>query len=143
MGSYGIGPARLMGTIVEVLSDEKGIVWPEAVAPFRYHIVSLAPDDAEVNKLADDLYESFINKGIETLYDDRVGVTPGEKFNDSDLYGIPTRIVVSKKTLGQSTFEVKERKDRPWRRSKEWLGRRKRRRRRGEGTDSLTKWLND
>lgn len=109
MGSYGIGPARLMGTIVETLSDEKGIVWPESVAPFRYHLVSLAPDDEEVKKLGDELYGALTEKGIEVLYDDRVGISAGEKFNDSDLLGIPTRIVVSKKTIGQSAFETKQR----------------------------------
>lgn len=110
MGSYGIGPARVMGTIVEALSDEKGIVWPESVAPFRYHLVCLAPDDAEVAKIANGLYRSLSDAGVEVLYDDRVGVSPGEKFNDSDLLGIPTRIVVSKKTLGSQTLEVKDRK---------------------------------
>ena len=109
MGSYGIGPARLMGTIVEVLSDDKGIVWPLAVAPFRYHLVSLAPDDEKVLKLGDDLYEALTAKGIEVLYDERIGITAGEKFADSDLLGIPTRIVVSKKTTGDM-FEVKDRK---------------------------------
>lgn len=109
MGSYGIGPARLMGTIVETLSDEKGVVWPESVAPFRYHLVSLAPDDEEVKKLGDELYGALTEKGIEVLYDDRVGISAGEKFNDSDLLGIPTRIVVSKKTIGQSAFETKQR----------------------------------
>ena len=109
MGSYGIGPARLMGTIVEVLSDEKGIVWPEAVAPFRYHLISLAPDDEAVMKLGDDLYQKLTAKGIEVLYDDRAGISAGEKFADSDLLGIPTRIVVSKKTA-DNIFEVKDRK---------------------------------
>ncbi len=111
MGSYGIGPARVMGTIVEVLSDEKGIVWPNSVAPFQYHIVNLSPDDGSVKALAEDLYNAMIQKGIEVLYDDRVGLTAGEKFNDSDLIGIPTRIVVSKKTSAQGKFEIKERKD--------------------------------
>ena len=109
MGSYGIGPGRLMGTIVEVLSDAKGIVWPEAVAPFAYHLLNLTPDDAEVSSAADALYAELTAKGIEVLYDDRVGPTVGEKFNDSDLLGIPTRIVVSKKTLPQEKFEVKKR----------------------------------
>ncbi len=110
MGSYGIGPARVMGTIVEVLSDEKGIVWPNAVAPFQYHIVDLAPDDESVKALAEDLYAAMTQKGIEVLYDDRVGLSVGEKFNDSDLIGIPTRIVVSKKTAAQGKFEIKDRK---------------------------------
>jgi prolyl-tRNA synthetase len=110
MGSYGIGPARLMGTVVEVLSDEKGIVWPEAIAPFRYHLVSLQPDDEAVKKAGEELYDALTKKGIEVLYDDRIGVTPGEKFADSDLLGMPTRIVVSKKTIEAGKFEVKERK---------------------------------
>jgi prolyl-tRNA synthetase len=110
MGSYGIGPGRLMGTIVEVLSDAKGIVWPAAVAPFRYHLVCLAPDDAEVAGAADELYASLVAKDIDVLYDDRAGTSAGEKFADSDLLGIPTRIVVSKKTLAAGKFEVKERK---------------------------------
>ena len=110
MGSYGIGPARLMGTIVETLSDEKGIVWPESVAPFRYHIVSLAPDDANVKALGDELYDALIKKGIEVLYDERTQLSVGEKFNDSDLIGIPTRIVVPKKVLESGNLEIKERK---------------------------------
>ncbi len=110
MGSYGIGPARLMGTIVETLSDEKGIVWPIAVAPFRYHLVSLAPDDEAVKKLGDEIYHALTAKGIEVLYDDRVLPTAGEKFADSDLLGIPTRIVVSKKVIEKGVLEVKDRK---------------------------------
>lgn len=110
MGSYGIGPARLMGTVVEVLSDEKGIVWPVSIAPFRYHLVSLAPEDEEVKKLGEEIYYALTEKGIEVLYDDRVGPSAGEKFNDSDLLGIPTRIVVSKKVIEKGLLEVKDRK---------------------------------
>lgn len=110
MGSYGIGPARLMGTIVEVLSDEKGIVWPESVAPFRYHLLNLSTDDEAVCDAAKSLYNELTAKGIEVLYDDRSGVSAGEKFKDSDLIGIPTRIVISKKTLAENKLEVKERK---------------------------------
>jgi prolyl-tRNA synthetase len=110
MGSYGIGPARLMGTVVEVLSDEKGIVWPISIAPFRYHLVSLAPEDEEVKKLGEEIYYALTEKGIEVLYDDRVGPSAGEKFNDSDLLGVPTRIVVSKKVIEKGMLEVKDRK---------------------------------
>ncbi len=110
MGSYGIGPTRLMGVLVEKFADEKGIVWPAAVAPYRYHIVSLQPDDEEVKRAGDALYDAFAKKGIDVLYDDRIGPTPGERFNDSDLIGIPTRIVVSKKTLAAGKFELKDRK---------------------------------
>jgi prolyl-tRNA synthetase len=109
MGSYGIGPGRLMGTIVELLADERGIVWPEGVAPFRTHLVSLAGADARVKREADALYETLMNKGVQVLYDDR-DLRAGEKFADSDLIGIPTRIVISEKTVQGDTFEVKDRK---------------------------------
>lgn len=108
MGSYGIGPGRLMGTIVELGADEKGIVWPETVAPFRVHLVSLAGPDAKVKKEADKIYALLLEKEIETLYDDR-DIRPGEKFADADLIGIPTRIVVSAKTLKEKKVEVKNR----------------------------------
>lgn len=110
MGCFGIGITRLMGVIVEAHSDDKGIVWPVSVAPFRYHLVCLAPDDAEVAKVADELYNSLSSKGISVLYDDRENISAGEKFADSDLIGIPTRIVVSKKTLAAEKFEMKDRK---------------------------------
>ncbi len=104
MGSYGIGPTRLMGTIVEALSDEKGLVWPEEVAPFAYHIVSLGNDDA-VSATADALYEKLSGAGVEVLYDDR-DLRAGEKFADSDLIGIPKRIVVGKDAAATGMFEV-------------------------------------
>ncbi len=109
MGSYGIGPGRLMGTIVEVFADDKGIVWPEEVAPFLVHLVSV-PDKAGVaTKYADDLYARLSAKGIDTLYDDR-DIRPGEKFADSDLIGIPWRAVVSEKNLVENIIELKHRK---------------------------------
>ncbi|MHB1316243.1 MAG: aminoacyl--tRNA ligase-related protein [Minisyncoccota bacterium] len=107
MGSYGIGPSRLMGTIVELLSDEKGIVWPEAVAPFRVHLVILG-NSPEVALAGDLFYEKLKTLGVETLYDDR-DLRPGEKFADSDLIGIPTRVVISEKTLQAGKIEVKKR----------------------------------
>ncbi len=109
MGSYGIGPGRVMGTIVETLSDENGIVWPESVAPFRVHLV-LLPDktDGITRKEADELYELLTEEGIETLYDDR-DIRAGEKFADADLIGIPWRIVVSQKTIMAGAHELKNR----------------------------------
>ena len=98
MGCYGIGLGRLMGTIVEALSDDKGIVWPSSVAPFQIHLLSLG-DDEEVLKQAEKVYESLNNSGIEVLFDDRVGLSPGEKFADADLLGIPMRAVVSKRSM--------------------------------------------
>jgi prolyl-tRNA synthetase len=107
MGSYGIGPARSMGTIVELLSDEKGIVWPKEIAPFRAHLV-LASSSEAVKELAEELYKTLQSEGIEVLFDDR-DVRAGEKFADSDLIGIPTRIIVGDKTAG-GMYEVKDRK---------------------------------
>lgn len=109
MGSYGIGPARAMGTVVDLLSDEKGIVWPESIAPFKVHLVGLNLEDAEVNDWAEGIYASLIKQGVEVLFDDR-DARPGEKFADSDLLGIPYRVVVSRKGKEQGLFEVVTRK---------------------------------
>ena len=108
MGSYGIGLGRLMGTIVEVLSDESGIIWPESVAPFKVHLLSLGTDEKVLSE-AKKLYDLLISKNIEVLFDDR-DVRPGEKFADSDLIGIPFRVVISLKTIEAGKLEVKERK---------------------------------
>ena len=108
MGSYGLGLTRLMGTIVETLSDSKGIIWPESVAPFKIHLLVLGEDE-NVQKEAESLYSSLIENNIEVLFDDRIGVSAGEKFADSDLIGIPYRVVVSKRSLADGGFEVKKR----------------------------------
>ena len=109
MGSYGIGLGRLMGTVVEVLSDEKGIIWPVSVAPFKVHLIEIVSENDKIKKTAESLYDKFIELGIEVLYDDRE-IRAGEKFADSDLIGIPLRVVVSEKGLEKKSFEVKERK---------------------------------
>ncbi|MEI8103799.1 MAG: aminoacyl--tRNA ligase-related protein [Candidatus Moraniibacteriota bacterium] len=103
MGSYGLGPTRLMGTLVECFSDEKGIIWPEEVAPFRVHLLSLGQDET-----AEKLYNELISAGVEVLYDDR-DCGAGEKFGDADLLGMPLRVVVSRKSLEQGGVEVKRR----------------------------------
>ena len=108
MGSYGIGLGRLMGIIVEVLSDDKGIIWPESVSPFRVHLLALGEDE-KVNEEARNVYERLVKNNIEVLFDDREGVSPGEKFADSDLLGIPTRVVVSLRSLKENGVEVKNR----------------------------------
>ncbi len=105
MGSYGIGPGRLMGTIVELMADEKGLVWPESVAPFAVHLVSLGKSGDEVSKVADALYEDMVKMGIEVLYDDRDN-SVGQKFTESDLLGIPKRIVVGRDAIASDAFEV-------------------------------------
>lgn len=108
MGSYGIGLGRLMGTVVEVLSDEKGIIWPESISPFKIHLLSLGKDESVLRK-ADDLYKEFLSKGIEVLFDDREDVSAGEKFTDSDLIGIPYRVVVSERSISEGGYELKKR----------------------------------
>lgn len=105
LASYGIGITRVMGVLVEKLADEKGMVWPEAVAPFRVHLVSLVPNDGAVVAYADKLYEDLALLGIEALYDDR-DARAGEKLADSDLIGIPTRIIVGKDTIASGKLEV-------------------------------------
>ncbi len=108
MGSYGIGPGRLMGTVVEVLSDDKGIIWPEAIAPFRVHLLALGEDEA-VATSSEELYADLVGKGIEVLFDDRKGMTAGEKFADADLLGMPYRVVVSKRSIADGGYEIKKR----------------------------------
>ncbi len=105
MGCYGIGPSRVMGVLVETFADEKGIVWPESVAPFPYHLVSLGQPGDDVTKIAEELYAEFAQAGVEVLFDDR-DLRAGEKFADSDLLGLPYRIVVGKETLASGLFEV-------------------------------------
>ncbi|MCD5381212.1 MAG: prolyl-tRNA synthetase [Candidatus Pacebacteria bacterium] len=105
MGSYGIGPARAMGTVVDLLADDKGIVWPESIAPFRVHLVALNTDDDEIRDWANGIYTSLQKLGVEVLFDDR-DTRPGEKFADSDLLGIPYRVVASKRGKEDGLFEV-------------------------------------
>ncbi|MDR3519893.1 MAG: His/Gly/Thr/Pro-type tRNA ligase C-terminal domain-containing protein [Candidatus Pacebacteria bacterium] len=111
MGCYGIGLGRLMGTVVEALSDDKGIIWPEAIAPFQIHLLSLG-EDVAVLKEADTVYESLLKAGVEVLFDDRTGLSAGEKFSDADLLGMPLRAVVSArsiKDLPSGGIEIKKR----------------------------------
>jgi len=111
LGSYGIGVTRLMGVITELYSDEKGIAWPAAIAPFSIHILALAKSKDEASYLvANDLYEKLTLAGVDVLFDDRLGVGAGEKFSDADLLGMPMRIVVSEKSLQAGGVEMKERK---------------------------------
>lgn len=108
MGSYGIGLGRLMGTVVEILSDDKGIVWPESIAPFQVHLLALGEDES-VKKEATAVYNKLLELGIEVLFDDRTGLSAGEKFADADLLGMPLRAVVSKRSLEEGGVEIKKR----------------------------------
>jgi prolyl-tRNA synthetase len=110
MGSYGIGLSRLMGTIVEALADDKGIIWPESVAPFKVHLLSLG-DDESVKKEADKIYDELLKNNIEVLFDDRGEMSPGEKFADADLLGMPYRLVVSLRSMKDNGIEIKKRNE--------------------------------
>ncbi len=105
MGSYGIGVTRMVGILTEVFADEKGLVWPESVAPFAVHLVSLGKEGDEISKTADTLYDDLTKAGVEVLYDDR-DLRAGEKFAESDLLGIPKRVVVGKDAAATGVFEV-------------------------------------
>jgi prolyl-tRNA synthetase len=107
MGCYGIGLSRLMGTIVEVYHDEKGIIWPKSVAPFKVHLLVLG-SESTVRGQADKIYNDLQKQKVEVLFDDR-DVSAGEKFADSDLLGIPNRVVVSEKSLKSGGVELKKR----------------------------------
>lgn len=107
LASYGIGVTRVMGVIAELLSDDKGLVWPENVAPAKVYLARLGDDPAVVSQ-ADELYEQLSAAGVQVLYDDR-DVRAGEKFADADLLGIPYRVVISDKTHQAGVFELKQR----------------------------------
>jgi len=103
MGCYGIGPGRLMGTVVEVLSDKDGMIWPESIAPFKVHLLEFKKGRGA------NLYRELIKKGVDVLYDDR-DASPGEKLKDADLIGIPLRLIVSEKTGNKVEFKRRESK---------------------------------
>ena len=109
MGSYGIGVSRLVGGIIEASHDDKGIIWPDAVAPFGVAIVNLKPGDALCDGEADRLYQQFDNAGLEPLLDDR-NDRPGAKMASMDLIGIPWQIVVGPRGIENNMVEVKRRK---------------------------------
>ena len=116
MGCYGLGPSRLMGAIVEIHHDEKGIIWPESIAPFKVHLLNLTNLTNLSGKrqtTSDKIYNSLQKNNIEVLYDDRQDVSAGEKFADADLIGIPYRAVISEKTGGK--IELKKRNEKKMR----------------------------
>lgn len=105
MGSYGIGPSRVMGMIAEHFSDDKGLVWPENVAPAKVYLVQIGDRSKQ---LAEEIYKELQAKGIEVLFDDRE-VRPGQKFADAELMGIPYRVTVSDRLMESNSFELVER----------------------------------
>jgi probable prolyl-tRNA synthetase, mitochondrial len=106
MGSYGIGITRVMGVIVEKFADDKGLVWPEEIAPARVHLVQIGKESVAA---ADELYDTLQQAGITVLYDDRAA-RPGEKFADAELLGMPTRVTVSDRLLEAGEWEIVDRR---------------------------------
>jgi len=104
MGCYGIGVSRIMGVIAELFADDKGLVWPETVAPFQVHLLSL-----NQNEKANEIYVALTQSGMEVLFDDR-DTNPGGKFADADLIGLPFQVIVSEKNVRDNRVEVKNRK---------------------------------
>jgi prolyl-tRNA synthetase len=113
LGSYGIGIGRLMGVLVEHFADDRGLVWPKNVAPYQVHLLTLnAKDEEDQVKLMEasqKLVEELEAAGVEVLWDDRADLSPGAKFADADLMGLPLRLVISQKTMAQNAVEWKER----------------------------------
>ncbi len=108
MGCYGIGVGRLMAAAIEQNHDDKGIVWPAPISPYQIHICALSVDQPQVASAADAVYDNLSKEGLEVLYDDR-GESPGVKFNDADLLGIPVRLTISPRTVKSDSVELKER----------------------------------
>jgi len=110
MGCYGIGVGRLMAAIIDINHDDKGIIWPQNIAPYQVYVCPLFLEDTRVAEKAESLYKELENMGMEVLYDDRSEST-GVKFNDADLLGIPLRITVSPRSLEKGCIEVKWRSE--------------------------------
>jgi prolyl-tRNA synthetase len=104
MGSYGIGPARIMAAAAEQRADEKGLVWPMSIAPWQVHLVSLAKSDEPARELTDRIYGDLGSRGIEVLYDDR-DASPGQKLTDAELIGCPLRIVIGRRSAEKGEAE--------------------------------------
>jgi len=110
MGSYGIGVERIIACHIEQNHDENGIIWDKVITPFMVHMISVNMDNKEVLSMAEKFYEEFSKAGIEVLYDDRQGVSPGFKFKDADLLGMPVQVIVGERNLKQGKVELKFRK---------------------------------
>jgi len=108
MGSYGIGPGRVMGTIAEIYSDLNSLVWPESVSPYAFHLIALSGKNSDITKEADKIYHKLTSSGVSVLFDDRE-ISAGEKFADADLIGIPKRLVLGERSLSSGKLEYKNR----------------------------------
>ena len=108
MGCYGIGVGRLAASVCEAHHDEYGPIWPKSIAPWQVHLCAVRPDDEEVKKFADDLYEKLQAANVEVIYDDR-RVSAGVMFADADLLGVPLRVTVSPRNMKQGVVEITSR----------------------------------
>ena len=111
MGCYGIGLQRLLATVIETHHDQKGMIWPAAIAPAAVHLLALNLENEDAKKSAEKLYRDLRTARIEVLFDDRIGLSAGEKFAEADLFGLPCRVVASARTLAAGKLEVKKRSD--------------------------------
>lgn len=109
IGCYGLGTTRLIGAIAEVYNDERGLIWPEEVAPYQCYLIGLNLDDSAIKKFAEKIFNLLAKHGISVIFDDRLEVSAGEKFADADLIGLPVRLIVSKKTIKDGVIELKNR----------------------------------
>ena len=109
MGSYGIGISRLVGAIIEAFHDDKGIIWPVSVAPFKVTIINLMPENENCIKVSDNFYNQLSSMNVDVLYDDR-DFSIGKKLSDNDLIGIPYQIIIGKRDLKENLVEIKKRR---------------------------------
>ncbi len=112
MGSYGIGPARIAAAAIEHGNDDAGIVWPKSIAPFDVHLVLIGDEGTPAADYAEDLYGQLSDLGLDVLFDDRAGMSPGQKFVEAELLGCPIRVTVGKRTLPDGPLEVQIRRGR-------------------------------
>ena len=110
MGCYGIGVGRLLAATVEANHDDKGIIFPKAVSPYKVHLIALNSTDPDCNSVANSMYNSLNMKGIPCLFDDRPDQSAGVKFRDAELFGIPLQIVISPRNIKNGICEIKSRR---------------------------------
>jgi prolyl-tRNA synthetase len=109
MGCYGMGVGRVFAGMIEANHDERGIIWPAEMAPYQVHLVGLGFDKPGVRESAEQVYQQLQDAGIDVLFDDRVEGSPGVKFNDADLLGMPVRVTVSPRSIEAGGAEIKQR----------------------------------
>jgi prolyl-tRNA synthetase len=110
MGCYGIGVSRILAATIEQSHDEKGIIWPISIAPFKVSLIAINVDDTSILKSAEDIYKALLDEGIDVLFDDR-NCRAGVKFKDSDLIGIPVKMIIGRNYIENKKLEIELRKE--------------------------------